>query len=129
LKLSIDNFNVVEAVVGDAMFTLRPKGNRNIHKGQIIMEFIFSMMVLLLMIYGTMMVFRWTGVDLGNRRVAHDTILLRNINEDYSVTCDPNGLVFGICTTFWEQATEGPIEQIDPYFHRVSRMNAIWDGS
>lgn len=99
-------------------------------QGQIIMEFVFSMMVLLIMLYGTMMVFRWTGIDLGFRRLSHDQMLNKPVNDSYNAPCDRTFGIppFEICLD-WGQATEGPIEQIDPYFYKVTPMNAIWDGS
>ncbi|MDO8579978.1 MAG: pilus assembly protein [Candidatus Omnitrophota bacterium] len=69
-------------------------------KGQVILEFSFSMMVVLLLMFGTIMVFRWTGLDLVARQKSHDALLF---NEDLT-----------------------PEEQIDPFFHAPLPMNATW---
>ena len=48
--------------------------------GQVTIEFTFCMVVVMLMVYGVIMVFRWTGVDLADRRIAHEK---RFFNEPY----------------------------------------------
>ena len=70
-------------------------------KAQVILEFAFCMIVVLLIIFGIMKVFQWTGRDLAERRIAHD------------------GVLTGGGT---------PLDQIDPYFYAPVDMNAIWKG-
>ena len=48
---------------------------QRILQGQVILEFTFCMVVLMLMIYGVFMVFAWTGKDLAERRRAHEDVL------------------------------------------------------
>ena len=72
-----------------------------VSKGQVILEFTFCMIVILLMIYGVAKVFIWSGGDLVARRIAHDQVL----------TGAPT-----------------PIEEIDPYFYSPVGFNAIWLG-
>ncbi len=43
--------------------------------GQSMIEFTFAMMVTLLLIYALFMVFRWAGMDLAERRFAHEHLL------------------------------------------------------
>lgn len=74
--------------------------------GQVILEFTFCMIVLFFMVYGVIMVFRWTGVDLAERRRAHNQMLLSPINKD------------------WIDLQDGPMNQIKPYFFDVEPMNA-----
>jgi hypothetical protein len=74
------------------------------------MELAFSMTVILLMIFGIMKVFKWTGADLAARRKAHDDVLVTPIERSY------------------ENIGDGPLRQIDPYFQTPISMNAIWDG-
>ena len=91
-------------------------------KGQITTEFTFTMVLALIMTFSLIMVFRWVGYELGWRRVDHDQKLMMPVEEDYSATC----LQFiGPACVEW-RAAEGPIEQIDPYFHRPAQMNAAW---
>jgi len=77
------------------------------------------------------MIFRWAGYDFGWRRVDHDTELTKTVKEDYSAVClqaTPvvvGPVTFTVCTQ-WALPTEGPIEQIDPYFHKPAKMNAAW---
>ena len=81
--------------------------------GQAIVEFTLCMIIVLFMIFGTIMVFRWTGMDLADRRQAHEELLkTQDIEGDYS-----SG----------EGYKEGPLKQLDPYFHTPSRMNAIFN--
>ena len=70
-------------------------------KGQVILEFTFCMIIVLLMIYGVVKVFHWAGEDMVERRKAHDGTL---------------------------RAATLPVHQIDPYFYTPVKMNAIWDG-
>ena len=73
------------------------------NKAQTILEFTFCSVVVLLMLWGTMMVFRWAGLDLAARRQAHDA------------TISNPGI--------------SPREQVYPVFHQPLTMNAIWDGN
>lgn len=71
------------------------------HRGQVILEFTFCMIVILIMFYGVIKVFHWSGSDLVERQRAHTDALLEDVT---------------------------PREQIDPYFYAPIKMNAIWDG-
>ncbi len=62
------------------------------------LEFIFSMMVVFIIIYSLVMVLRWSGLDLAERRLSHSTQLTENIVQDYI------------------NAEDGPLKQIDPVF-------------
>lgn len=74
---------------------------RNKARGQVMLEFTFSMIVLLLMIYGVMMIMQWMGKSYVERRKDHDALLTGG---------------------------GSPRDQIDPYFHKPIKMNAIWKG-
>ncbi len=82
-------------------------------KAQVIMEFSLCMLIVFLMIFALIRILRWTGVDLVERRRAHDDVLYQSIQQDYSAA------------TPWD----GPLKQIDPYFYSSSPMNAIWEGA
>lgn len=43
--------------------------------GQSAIEFTFAMMVTLILVFALLMVFRWVGLDLANRRFTHDDTL------------------------------------------------------
>ncbi len=79
-------------------------------KGQVMLEFTFCMIILFLMMYAIIMVFRWTGLDLGQRRAAHDAQITTAIVQRYGNIAD------------------GPLKQIDPYFYSPTKMNAVWTG-
>ena len=69
--------------------------------GQVILEFTFCMVVVLLMIYGVIKVFFWTSRDLVERRKAHDDKLFN--------------------------AALSPLDQVNPDFYTSKNsMNAIW---
>ena len=67
--------------------------------GQVILEFTFCFIIVLLMIYGVAKVFFWTGKDLSSRQRAHDSVLLSGAT---------------------------PLQQIRANFYVPERMNAIW---
>ncbi len=76
----------------------RPAGRQ----GQATIEFTFSMIVIIFLIYGMVQVFRWAGLDLAERRVAHDKLLT---NE--SLTAE---------------------QQLNPEFYRGRKMDAVHHG-
>ena len=76
------------------------------------LEFAFCMIVVFLMIYGIVMILRWTGMDLAERRRAHDVRLTVPIIQEYT---SPG-------------ASDGPLYQVDPYFYSPMKMNAVWKG-
>ena len=84
---------------------------RNPKNAQVSVEFMFCMMIVLLMIYATVMIFRWAGVDLIERRRSHDFLLYSDIQQSYGS--------FGA----------GPAKQIDPYFYEPVKMNAIFNNT
>lgn len=74
---------------------VRPRGAQ----GQVVIEFTFCLIIVLLMIYGVTKVFFWAGRDLVERRKAHDALLT---------------------------ADAAPPQQINPDFYTPVKMNAIW---
>ena len=88
------------------------KGFKLFCSGQTMIEFTFSLIIVMLMMYGLMKVFEWTGKDQAMRRIAHDEVLFSKIDRSYDIN-NPG---------------EGPLKQIDPYFYTPISMNAIWDG-
>ena len=90
------------------------------------LEFTFCMIILFLMMYGIIMVFRWTGVDLGQRQQAHEAVLTTAIDPLYG-QCVMMNMITHTCMS--NVAVErGPLTQIDPYFYTPTPMNAVWDG-
>jgi hypothetical protein len=49
--------------------------NRINSRGQATVEFTFAMIVTVILIYAMLMVFRWAGLDLAERRFAHEHLL------------------------------------------------------
>lgn len=79
---------------------------------QVMLEFTFSMVVVFLMLFSTFMIFRWSGLDLAKRRQDHEKSLTAKIEQDY-----PR-----------DNVVQGPINQLDAYFHQPLRMNAVFMG-
>ncbi len=52
------------------------------------MEYAFSMIILMLMVFGMIMVFKWVGLDLSNRRVDHDSVLSAEVLNDVGKCLD-----------------------------------------
>ncbi|MBN1870032.1 MAG: hypothetical protein JW847_05600 [Candidatus Omnitrophica bacterium] len=77
-------------------------------KAQVLLEFTFCMVIILLMLYGITKVLTWTGREYVGRSRAHDNVLYQNIDRDYQII------------------GEGPAKQIDPYYYTPVKLNAIW---
>lgn len=100
---------------------------RSSHKAQVVMEFTFCMIVLFLMIYGLLQIFQWTGLDLADRRKAHDALLTSDIDQSYGeCTAWDLSVPFNPVCVAWEPVGDGPLKQIDPYFFGGRSMNAVW---
>ncbi len=99
-------------------------------KAQVMIEFAFCMIILFLMMYGTVMVFRWVGLDLGRRQKAHEELLKSDIDLNYGgcVTSFFNIVTGNVTCTDYRNVTRGPLTQIDPYFYTPESMNAVWAG-
>ena len=92
------------------------------------LEFVFCMIVLFLMMYAVIMIFRWVGLDLWQRQQAHQAVLEQGIDLQYG-QCT-GGMMFGVCPPGNTVAVErGPLTQIDPYFYTPTTMNAVWSGN
>ena len=101
------------------------------------LEFVFCMIILFLMMFAIVMIFRWVGLDLGQRQQAHDALLESDIDPDYGVcvtTCtDPDPAA--CLTAFFANVTtctaveRGPLTQIAPFFYQPAPMNAVWEGN
>lgn len=76
-------------------------------RGQAVIEFTFCMIIIFLMIYAIIMVLRWTGRDLADRRAAHEGLLRT------SAATEVNG-------------PYGPSMQINPYFYTPVGIKAVW---
>lgn len=90
---------------------------------QVMIEFTFCMIVLLIMMYSLVKVFQWTGTDLARRRQAHDSFLTQDTGEAV------HGHDKGDSTTFYyprSTSTEGPFVQLEPNFYQPTTMNAVW---
>ena len=99
-------------------------------KAQVMLEFTFCMIILFLMMYGIVMVFRWVGLDLGQRQQAHETLLTTDIVEDYG-ECAISIPFMGGCVVWSLNSAvvaAGPLSQIDPFFYQPGPMNAVWRG-
>lgn len=78
--------------------------------GQVIIEFTFSMIIVFLMIYSITKIFEWTGREIVDRRLNHDSVLKTTNVRAYTTIAES------------EQ-----IAQISPFFSSGTPMNAIWD--
>ena len=86
---------------------MRIKQKRN--SAQVIVEFTFSLIMVLLILYGIVKVIRWSGVSLADRRIEHDRILNTNVPDNFP--------------TF----AQGPLRQVYPDFYNVKDMNLIFN--
>ena len=97
-------------------------------KGQVMLEFAFCMIILFLMMYGIIMIFRWVGLDLGQRQQAHQAVLEQSIDLQYG-QCTVSVWPFPCPPANWVAVERGPLTQIDPYFYTPTPMNAVWTGN
>ena len=85
--------------------------------GQSTIEFTCAMTVVLILIYALVMVFRWAGLDLAERRFAHQE-LLTTTNE---VIINP---VTNAVTTRILKAEN----QLNPDFYKPRKIDAVFRG-
>lgn len=102
------------------------EAHKGLQKAQVIIEFSFCMIVLLLMLYSAMMIFRWTGVDIVGRRVSYDNSLFLSVSQDYSVYYDGTFLGPNPDREMLWVPTGGTINQLNPNFYTPTLMNAIF---
>ena len=88
------------------------KLSHNKKDAQVTLEFAFSFIVLLLLLYGAMMAFRWGGVNLAERRISHEEILTRPVDEWWDDEINPHA---------------GPLGQLEADFYQESAMNMVFN--
>lgn len=76
------------------------KHNIRRNKAQSTLEFAFSMIAMAVLMYGLILVFRWTGLDLAERRISHDNTLINTSVQ--------------------------PEQQLTPDFHRPRKIGAVF---
>jgi hypothetical protein len=97
-------------------------------RGQVILEFTFCMIVIMIMIFGITRVLFWTGNDLATRRLSHE--------ERITLFPDPDNTYIGwdllyipVVINFIPFPGELiALAQIAPNYHAPIKMDAIWDG-
>ena len=82
----------------------------SLKKGQVVMEFIFSMVIVFLLVYALIRAFRWAGIDLAERREAYDNSLLLEVNEKW---------------TSAQKQQQSPLRQLDLDFYETKKINMI----
>lgn len=81
-------------------------------KAQVSLEFAFCMIAILLLIYGSVMIFRWAGLSMAERRIAHEGVLLTAVSDGYS--------------EHLHQPT--PLSQVSLEFYTPRDMNFVFRG-
>ena len=80
------------------------------HKNaQVIIEYTFCFVIILLLIYGCVMAFRWAGLSLVNRRIAHDETLVSDVADQ------------------WGAFSDSPLKQFYPDFYNMMNMNLVFN--
>ena len=103
------------------------KKNKHSYKGQVIVEYTFCLIIVFLMVYSMIKIFRWSGTNLVKRQKDHQALLTAHIEEEYGCTVHAPPMAGGGCLHYVPES-EGPLKQIDPYFSDPLPMNAIWLG-
>ncbi len=82
------------------------------NKAQSTIEFTFAMIVVLFLIYGMIMVFRWAGMDLANRRYMQDKSLTGSKNPVEQLTTDAGTTrVLPMAAVYRGKITDGNISK------------------
>ena len=83
-------------------------------KAQSTIEFTFAMIAIMFLIYGMVMVFRWAGMDLAQRRWAQDTSLTNMSSTDSDPSVEFNAdfdRVLPIAAVYHGNLTNGNVSQ------------------
>ena len=80
-------------------------------KAQVVLEFLFCMVVLLLIIYGCIMAIRWGGMSMVQVGIDHDHSLTGSVDEEWTHTT--------------QSAT--PYHQLDPAFYSELPMGLVFN--
>ena len=81
-------------------------------KAQVSIEFTFGMIMVLIMVYGVVHIFRWVATDFVERQRSHDATIKQN----------------GISKKQYSSPAQSPVvRQLEPVFHSPVDMNAIWE--
>ena len=86
------------------IFPLESSGN-----GQVVTEFAFCMIIVMLLSYATIKAFQWSGVNLAERRAAHERTLSQPIDEK------------------WGDPKDGPLKQLDTGFFTSNKMGMVFN--
>ena len=86
-----------------------PKNKIQPVKAQVTLEFTFCFIIVLLLIYGCIMAFRWAGLSFADIRKTHEDTLIQGI--------DPN----------WTSYNSGPFKQVNPDFYKPLKMNLVFN--
>ena len=81
-------------------------------KAQVTLEFTFSMILVLLLMYGVIKVMGWLSLTLAERRVAHDySLISRTDVEDWkNIYKDPS-----------------PLLQLEPEFYAANKLRLVFN--
>ncbi len=78
-------------------------------KAQVMIEFTFTILIVVLLMYGMIRAFQWVGSDLGHRRAAYDQSLAVDIDED------------------WSDKNQGPLKQFTTNFYKPAKMSLVFN--
>lgn len=80
---------------------------KQLKQAQVILEFCFSMIALVILIMGMLKVFAWTGKDMVARRLQHEQVLYQPVGGEW----------------------DGPLKQTAPLFFSASKIDAAVNSS
>ncbi len=80
--------------------------------GQVTVEFAFCLIIVAVLMYGLVKAFRWAGLDLAERRLASETDLTMNIDENW----DPAAV-----------NVSGPARQLVSNYYKTKRMSLVFN--
>ncbi|MDE1921237.1 MAG: hypothetical protein KGJ09_05455 [Candidatus Omnitrophica bacterium] len=80
-------------------------------KAQSTIEFTFAVVVIMFIVYGLVMVFRWAGLDLANRRVAQDISLTKSLDPSNELNSQDDYYFLPMSAVYHGSITNGNSSQ------------------
>ena len=83
----------------------------NKNQAQSTLEFTFGMIMVMFLIYGMVMIFRWAGVDVAQRRINQDKILTATALPESQLGQDINDQLQPMAAVYHGTVSDGNVSQ------------------
>ena len=117
-KSEVRNDTNFSCVIARSAFQRRSNPEKQVRndtktRAQVTLEFTFSMILVLLLMYGVIRVMGWLSLTLAERRVAHDHSLIKRTDVENwkDIYKDPS-----------------PLLQLQPEFYTTNKLRLVFNG-